>query len=169
MIFPIAVTKKWSIRTQVPPRSDLNSDHWISKSPWYQCCKRKQKALQVQKQRDILVKQLYLFHSIVYAEILLTQETVKVSCAIKVVIGQFGSFFLNCPQLFVFLVSGLANYDSKDKLYHYFGPSSPPVFVNRGGQTIKVTVGDTVTIPCKIHNKGTLSVLFIKISYRQIR
>ena len=26
--------------------------------------------------------------------------------------------------------------------------------MNPGGKALKVTVGDTVTIPCKIHNKG---------------
>ena len=45
-------------------------------------------------------------------------------------------------------ILGVANYN------RYFGPRMPPIFVNSGGKTIKVTVGDTVTIPCKIHNKG---------------
>ena len=51
--------------------------------------------------------------------------------------------------------SGLANYDSTNIHYRYFQPArTAPRFVNQGGQTIKVTVGDTVTIPCKIRNKG---------------
>ena len=56
-----------------------------------------------------------------------------------------------------FRVLGVANYNSKsnsDLHRRYFGPRMPPIFVNSGGKTIKVTVGDTVTIPCKIHNKG---------------
>ena len=51
----------------------------------------------------------------------------------------------------------MANYNSQansDLHRRYFGPRMPPIFVNSGGKTITVTVGDTVTIPCKIHNKG---------------
>lgn len=61
------------------------------------------------------------------------------------------------------LPSGVANYNSNSKSdlhRRYFGPRMPPIFVNSGGKTIKVTVGDTVTIPCKIHNKGDATVVW---------
>lgn len=69
------------------------------------------------------------------------------------------------PQLVVaiFLVllrSGSANYHVDTVNRRYFGPISPPVFVNPGGTKIKVKVGDTVTIPCKIHNKGDATVIW---------
>ena len=50
----------------------------------------------------------------------------------------------------------MANFDSATNInYRYFQPErSAPRFVNQGGKTIKVKVGDTVTIPCKIQNKG---------------
>ena len=63
-------------------------------------------------------------------------------------------FFTNKYNFWI--VSGLANFDSATNInYRYFQPErSAPRFVNQGGQTIKVKVGDTVTIPCKIQNKG---------------
>ena len=63
-------------------------------------------------------------------------------------------FFINKYNFCI--VSGLANYDSTTNInYRYFQPArTAPRFVNQGGQTIKVKVGDTVTIPCKIQNKG---------------
>ena len=57
-------------------------------------------------------------------------------------------------------VPGSANYHVDTVNRRYFGPISPPVFVNPGGTKIKVKVGDTVTIPCKIHNKGMLNFFF---------
>ena len=63
-------------------------------------------------------------------------------------------FFTNKYNFWI--VSGLANFDSTTNInYRYFQPArTAPRFVNQGGQTIKVKVGDTVTIPCKIQNKG---------------
>jgi len=66
------------------------------------------------------------------------------------------------PYLLLLLRSGLANFDSATNInYRYFQPErSAPRFVNQGGQTIKVKVGDTVTIPCKIQNKGDATVVW---------
>ena len=63
----------------------------------------------------------------------------------------------NLFNKYIFLIlSGLANFDSATNInYRYFQPErSAPRFVNQGGKTIKVKVGDTVTIPCIIQNKG---------------
>ena len=57
-----------------------------------------------------------------------------------------------CPFPFCH-VPGSANYHV-DTVDRYFSPRTPPVFMSPGGTKIKVSVGDTVTIPCKIHNKG---------------
>ena len=57
-------------------------------------------------------------------------------------------------------VPGSANYHVDTVNRRYFGPISPPVFVNPGGTKIKVKVGETVTIPCKIHNKGKFDLFF---------